>query len=191
MPIKQVNGINSSYDECGSGEPVLLVNGTGGRGREWTAHQVPGLREVGYRVVPMDNRGVPPSDVGPVGFTINDMVADTVGLIEVLRMTPCRIVGYSLGGIIVQEAVLAYPSIMKQAVLIATRGRTDAMRAALSESWDELDHSGVKLPPKYAAVARAMQYLPPRSLDDEQRARDWLDVFEMSPEDALIKQSQH
>src|SRR5260370_21677480 len=120
MPIKQVNGINISYDEYGSGEPVLLVNGTGGRGREWTAHQVPALTEAGYRVVTMDNRGVPPSDVGPVGFTINDMVADTVGLIEVLPMTPCPIVTYSLGGSIFDEAIRPCPRVWKQACLVPT-----------------------------------------------------------------------
>src|SRR5215469_3219526 len=190
MPIKRVNGINISYDEYGSGEPVLLVNGTGGRGREWTTHQVPALNAAGYRVVTMDNRGVPPTDVGPKGFTLDDMVRDTVGLIEALRMAPCRIVGYSLGGIIVQEAILAYPSIMKQGVLIATRGRMDAMRTALTESWDEIEQSGVKLPPKYDAVVRAMQYLSPATLNDERRIRDWLDIFEMSPEDSQIKQAQ-
>ncbi|HEY5986882.1 MAG TPA: alpha/beta hydrolase [Streptosporangiaceae bacterium] len=190
MPVIRVNGINVSFDEYGSGDPVVLVTGTGGRGREWTAHQVPALVEAGYRAITVDNRGVPPTDVGPAGFTINDMVGDTVGLIEALGIAQCRIVGFSLGGIIVQEALLARPDLITQAVLMATRGRTDAMRAALSDAWDELDDSGIKLPAKYDAAVRATQYLSPRTLNNEERIRDWLDIFEMSPTDSAIKQSQ-
>jgi pimeloyl-ACP methyl ester carboxylesterase len=190
MPVIKVNGINVGFDEYGSGDPIVLLTGTGGRGREWTAHQVPALAEAGFRAITVDNRGVPPTDVGPEGFTINDMVGDTVGLIETLGIEPCRIVGFSLGGIIVQETLLARPDLITQAVLMATRGRTDAMRDALSAAWVELDDSGIKLPTKYDAVVRATQYLSPRTLNNEERIRDWLDIFEMSPPDSAIKQAQ-
>ncbi len=29
MPVKAVHGVNISFDEYGSGEPVLLITGTG------------------------------------------------------------------------------------------------------------------------------------------------------------------
>jgi pimeloyl-ACP methyl ester carboxylesterase len=190
MPIVKVNGVNVNYDEHGSGDPVLLVTGTGGRGKEWTPHQVPALTAAGYRVITIDNRGVPPTDVGPEGFTINDMVADTVGLIEVLGIAPCRIVGFSLGGIIVQEALLEHSGLFTQAVLMATRGRTDALRAALSRARSELDEAGLDLPRKYAAVVRATQYLSPRTMNNESRIRDWLDIFEMSPSDGAAARAQ-
>jgi pimeloyl-ACP methyl ester carboxylesterase len=185
-----VNGVHVSFDEYGSGEPVVLVTGTGGRGRDWRAHQVPALLSAGYRAITIDNRGVPPSDVGPPGFTVDDMVGDTAGLIDALGIGPCRIVGFSMGGIVVQELLLAYPDIIRQAVLMATRGRTDVMRAAISTAWDELDDASVKLPPKYEAMVRASQYLSPRTLNDETRIRDWLDILEMSQPDSAIKQAQ-
>jgi len=190
MPIIKVNGVKINIDEYGSGDPVVLITGTGGRGRGWTAHQVPALTAAGYRVITVDNRGVPPSDVGPPGFTVDDMVRDTVGLIKVLGIGPCRIVGFSMGGIIVQEALLVHPELITQAVLMATRGRTDAMRNALSVGWAQLDDSGITLPPKYEAVVRATQYLSPSTLNNEQRIRDWLDVFEMSPPDPAINLAQ-
>lgn len=65
MPIATVNGIRIGFEEYGSGEPVLLVTGSGGRARLWTPHQVPALTAAGYRVITMENRGVPPSDVAP------------------------------------------------------------------------------------------------------------------------------
>lgn len=190
MPVMTVHGVNISFDEHGSGEPVLLITGTGGRGREWRLHQVPAITSAGYRVITVDNRGVPPSDVGPEGFTLDDMVEDVAGLVGGLAISPCRVVGFSLGGIIVMEALLKYPGLFSQAVLMGTRGRTDTLRAALSAAPAEVEDGGIALPPKYAAVVRAMQYLSPRTLNDEQLICDWLDMFELWPEDAAISRAQ-
>jgi len=180
MPRAVVNGININYDDYGSGDPVVLITGSGATGKMWTPNQVPALTAAGFRVITIDNRGMPPSDLCPEGFTIQDMVADTVGLIEFLDLAPCRAVGFSLGAMMLQELLLAHPDLVTQAVLSATRGRTDALRIAMSESESDLAESGIKLPPRYAAVVHAMQFLSPRSLNDERLIRDWLDIFEMS-----------
>jgi pimeloyl-ACP methyl ester carboxylesterase len=190
MPVTSVHGINISFEDYGAGEPVLLITGTGGRAREWAAHQVPALTSAGYRVIAVDNRGVPPSEVGPEGFTLDDMVEDTAGLIGALGLSTCRIVGFSLGGIIVAESVLKYPDLFSQAVIMGTRGRTDALRTALSDAHAELEDSGIVLPAKYDAVVRAMQYLSPRTLNDDQMIRDWLDIFELSRADRAIGKAQ-
>lgn len=189
MPVVLVNGVKLSYEEYGAGEPVVLITGSGGRGRLWTPHQVPALTEAGYRVITVDNRGVPPSDVGPPRFTIDDMAADAAGLIELLDIAPCRVVGFSLGGIILQRLLLAFTGLVTQAVLMATRGRTDALRAAMSVAEADLLGSDVSLPPRYAAVVQAMQYLSPRTLNDDQCVRDWLDIFEMSASDSAISRA--
>ena len=190
MPIATVNNIKLHFEEYGSGPPVVLVMGSGAGGRAWTPHQVPALTAAGYRVVTIDNRGIPPTDAGQEGFTLDDMVGDIVGLIEFLGISPCRIVGFSLGGVMVQELLLAHPELASQAVLIATRGRTDAMRAAMSVGWAELLERDVALPPRYAAAVHAMQYLSPRTQNDERRIRDWLDIFEMAPLDPSVRQTQ-
>jgi pimeloyl-ACP methyl ester carboxylesterase len=190
MTIARVNGVKINYDDYGSGEAIVLITGSGGRGRTWTSSQVPALTGVGYRVITVDNRGVPPSDIGPAGFTIHDMAADTAALIRSLGIDPCRIVGFSLGATIVQEVLLKHPELVSKAVLMATRGRSDAMRAALSSAWAELADSGVVLPPRYAAVMRALEYLSPCTLNDERRIRDWLDIFEITPPDPIISKAQ-
>lgn len=188
MPIAAVNGIRLNFDEFGSGPPIILLAGSATRGRVWVLHQVPALTAAGYRVITVDNRGVPPSDVCQDGFTIDDMVADTAGLIEFLGIEPCRIVGTSLGAIITQELLLAYPDLITEAVLIATRGRTDALRAAMSAAEAELAHSGITPPPAYMAVIRALENLSPSTQNDDVKAQDWLDIFELSPRDpAVIK----
>ncbi|KOG89392.1 alpha/beta hydrolase, partial [Streptomyces varsoviensis] len=123
MALISVNGIRINYEDHGSGEPVVMIMGTGGGGRAWRLHQVPALTAAGYRVITFDNRGIPPTDACPGGFTIDDMVADTAGLIEALGLGPARVVGTSLGGYIAQELALARPELVRQAVLMATRGR--------------------------------------------------------------------
>ncbi len=70
----------------------------------------------------------------PEGFTLGDMVTDVAGLIGALDIGPCRIVGFSPGGMIVQELLLAYADLITQAVLMASCGRSDTLRTALSES---------------------------------------------------------
>lgn len=95
MPISRVNGINLSFEDTGHGEPVVMVMGSGAGGRSWHLHQVPALTSAGYRVITFNNRGIPPTDACAGGFTIEDLIADTAGLIERLDLGPCRLVGTS------------------------------------------------------------------------------------------------
>lgn len=181
MTVATVNGIRINFDDTGGpGEPVLLIMGSGGSGRAWHLHQVPALVSAGFRVITFDNRGIPPSDVCPEGFTIEDLVADTAGLIEHLDLGPCRIVGQSMGAHVAQELAVARPELVAQLVLMATRARTDALRGALARAELELDDSGVRLPAAYEAVVQAMQNLSPRTLNDDTLIRDWLDIFELT-----------
>jgi len=63
---------------------------------------------------------------------------------------------------------------------MATRGRSDTLRRALAEAEIALHDSGLRLPPRYTAVVRALQNLSPRTLADSGPIDDWLDLLEMS-----------
>lgn len=191
MPRAVVNGINLSYEVYGSGDPVVLITGSGATGRMWTAHQVPALTAAGFRAITVDNRGMPPSDLCPEGFTIDDMVADTVGLIKLLGIGPCRAVGFSLGAMLLQELLLAHPDLITQAVLSATRGRSGALHTAMSAAESELAESGIVLPPSYAAAVHATQFLSRATQNDDSRIKDWLDIFELSLVSPSENRSQH
>ncbi|MDX3639639.1 alpha/beta fold hydrolase [Streptomyces sp. MB09-02B] len=186
MPVITVNDIRLNYydNKPPGGGPsaptVLLVMGSGGSGRAWHLHQVPALVAAGFRVISFDNRGIAPSDECPAGFGIDDLVADTAALIEELRLGPCLLAGISMGAHIAQELALARPELVGRMVLMATRARPDVLREALSRAEIELYDRGVELPDAYAAVVQAMQNLSPRTLDDGQQARDWLDMLELT-----------
>ncbi|MET7356501.1 alpha/beta fold hydrolase [Streptomyces mirabilis] len=180
MPFVNANGIRLSYQRAGRGEPVLLVMGSGAAGRVWTMYQTPALNRAGYETIVFDNRGITPSDAPPGDYSLADMTADTLGLIEALDIGPCRIVGTSMGSMIAQELALARPDLVRSAVLMATRGRSDATRRMLLAADRELRADGITLPPKYAAARTVLEMLSPTTLNDDAAATGWLELFELT-----------
>ena len=167
MAEATVNGVRLAYDVHGEGEPVVLVCATGQPAFAWTLSQVPALTAAGYQVVTFDNRGVAPSEAPPGPYTVQQMAEDTAGLIEHLGLPPCRVAGYSLGSLITQELALARPDLVRAAVMMATMGRQDVFRRALTRSWVEQDESGVELPRLCDVVAAAFALFSPQTLCDD------------------------
>jgi pimeloyl-ACP methyl ester carboxylesterase len=180
MPYVSANGIRLSYERIGAGDPVLLIMGSGASGRVWTMHQTRALKRVGYQSVIFDNRGIAPSDIPAGRYSLADLVADTVGLIEALDLGPCHLVGTSMGAMIAQEIAAARPELVRSAVLIATRARSDAARRALSRAEQALAESGVQPPQGFMSPTTVFQMFSPRTLNDDAAVSLWLDVFELS-----------
>jgi pimeloyl-ACP methyl ester carboxylesterase len=180
MPFVATNGIRLSYQRSGSGKPVVLIMGSSAGGRVWTMHQTPELNRSGYETVTFDNRGITPSDVPPGDYCLADMVADTRGLIESLRLGPCHIVGTSMGAMIAQELAIVSPELVRSMVLMATRARSDVIRRSQSEADRVLLDSGIRLPPKYAATRAVIEMLSPATLNDDRAVTGWLEIFELA-----------
>lgn len=181
MPFVTAGGTRLHYECHGFGEPVVLVAGAGASGTSWLPYQVPALVEAGYRAYVYDSRGIPPSDECPQGFEVTELAADLAALTEHLATEPVRMVGTSMGAHVVQELALARPDLVRRAVLLAGRARSDPLRAHLALADVELGDSGVRLPPAYRAAVRALQMLSPRTMDDETEIQDWLALFEREP----------
>lgn len=173
MPRIGANGIGLSYELHGSGDPVLLVCGTGQPAFSWSPFQIPALTGAGYQVVTFDNRGVDPSDVPPPPYSVDDMVEDTAELIEGLGIGACRVAGLSLGAFITQELALSRPDLVRGAAMMGTLGRLDVFRRVLFESWVELDESGVELPHLYEAVSVSFSLFAHHTLNDD----DAMDLY--------------
>lgn len=172
--------MNLAYDDRGSGDPVLFIAGRGGAGRTWHLHQVPAFQRAGYRVVTFDNRGIGATEAAE-GFTTATMVADTAALIEKLDLAPVRIVSVSMGSYIAQELMLARPELVSSAVLMATRGREDRTREFSRAAERDLHAAGIELPPSYDAKLRLLESFSPKTLNDDAKVRDWIDMFTMWP----------
>ncbi|MFI5510321.1 alpha/beta fold hydrolase [Mycobacterium sp. NPDC051804] len=169
-----------AYEDRGDGDPVLFISGQGGVGRTWDIHQVPAFRAAGYRVITFDNRGVG-ATANAEGFSTATMVADTAKLIEKLDVAPVRVVATSMGSFIAQELMLARPELISQAALMATRGRHDRAREFFRVAEQEFVDAGLQLPPSYDAKLRLLENFSPKTLNDDQAIRDWIDTFTMWP----------
>lgn len=181
------NGIWLSYERFGRGEIVLMIMGQAAAGRVWTLHQTPALVQAGYQAVTFDNRGVPPSDAPAGKYSLADMVADTRGLIEALHAGPCRIVGASLGALIAQELAAGWPELVRCAVLIATKSRSDAARAAQSAAARARLESGVRLPPELDSSTAVLQMLSPATLNDDRTVSQWLEIYRHTSGDEIAQ----
>jgi pimeloyl-ACP methyl ester carboxylesterase len=173
----EVNDIVIDCEQHGYGEPVLMVMGSGAGGKVWRAHQVPALVAGGYKVITFDNRGIGGSSGGDREFTLEEMISDVIGLVEVLRLGPCRMVGTSLGSQVIQEVALARPDLVSRMVLVATRGREDYAREYYGRAVLALHESRGQIPVEYVAMTEALCNLSPHTLSDDTAARDWLETF--------------
>jgi pimeloyl-ACP methyl ester carboxylesterase len=180
VPYVSTNGIRLAYKRAGQGKRVLLIMGYMAGSDMWSSYQTPALNRAGYQTIIFDNRGIPPSDVPAGIYSLADMVADTEGLIEALDAGPCRVVGSSMGALIAEELAARRPDLVECAVLIATRSRSDVTRRALTAADRALDGRGVQVPRIYQAANSILQMLSPATLNDDDAAAAWLDLFEVA-----------
>ncbi|WP_299037849.1 alpha/beta fold hydrolase [uncultured Pseudokineococcus sp.] len=89
--------VEISYEDLGTGRPVVLVHGWPLSGRSWEA-QVPALVGAGYRVITYDRRGFGDSSRPWHGYDYDTLAADLHALLEHLDVRDAALVGFSMGG---------------------------------------------------------------------------------------------
>lgn len=132
----RANGISIEVEDTGedgsqAARPVvLLVMGLGMQLVAWPPAFVDGLVDAGFRVVRFDNRDIGLSQsfdqLGTPNvlwatikyrlglairapYTLSDMAADAVGVLDALGIAQAHVVGVSMGGMIAQRIALAAP----------------------------------------------------------------------------------
>ena len=125
MPKVKVNGVGIAYEICGSGEPLVMIQGLGSPRVGWFFQKLT-FRKY-FRVIMLDNRGVGKSDKPAGGYTVKDMADDVVGVMDHLGIDRAHIVGASMGGMVAQEIAINYPDRVDKLVLsCTTSGINDA-----------------------------------------------------------------
>ena len=119
MPFDRVSGIELYFEQEGSGEPLVFVPGLGGSTLLWRL-QTSHFKDR-YQCLSFDNRGAGRSDKPPGPYSMDLFAEDLHGLLDHLGIhEPINLVGASMGGIIAQAFIHAYPHRVKRLVLACT-----------------------------------------------------------------------
>lgn len=128
MPQIDVHGLPMHHELQGSGDPIVLVAGTGYPGATWHPALVEPLAER-QAVLVFDHRGT--GDTPPTAERLSTrlMAADAIGLMDALGLPAAHIVGHSMGGRVAQWMALDHPDRVRSLVLAATGpGQWDTSR---------------------------------------------------------------
>jgi pimeloyl-ACP methyl ester carboxylesterase len=167
----RANSIDIEVDDSGPGAPgeqrpaVLLIMGLGMQLVAWPTQMLQALLDAGYRVVLHDNRDVGLSHRFEVlgkpnmvwqsiryklglkpqaPYSLSDMAADSLGVLDALGISAAHVVGVSMGGMIAQRLALMAPGrVLSLTSIMSTSGarglpapKSDVVRALLKRPSD-------------------------------------------------------
>lgn len=161
MPQLRANNIDLEVESYGrlDAPAIVLVMGLGAQLTRWNIELCEALVARGYRAIRFDNRDcglssrldkLPVPSFGKSGltaaapYTIADMAADALGLLDALAIEAAHFVGASLGGAVVQHLAADHPR------------RTLSLTSIMASSG-----SPMLPPPTPLAAAALMAPLPP------------------------------
>ena len=132
------NGVRLWYEDLGDrdGDVVVLIMGATASAISWPSDLLGALTAAGHRVVRFDNRDIGLSthiDYATDPYTLDDMAADTRGLLDALSIDLAHFVGASMGGMICQLMALRYPDRVRSLSLLITSPGPDERLSQSSE----------------------------------------------------------
>lgn len=121
------DGLRLHYLDSGSGEPVVLIHGSGpgASGHSNFKLNYPEFAAAGQRVIVPDLPGYGASDKPETDYSLDFFVAALSGLLDALDIGRCTLVGNSLGGAIAIKLALDQPQCVSKLVLMAPGGLMD------------------------------------------------------------------
>jgi pimeloyl-ACP methyl ester carboxylesterase len=119
MTLIEAGDIELDYERRGSGPPLLLIMGMSGTRRHWSEAFL-NLLAQHFEVIAYDHRGVGASTRMQSPFTILDLASDAARLLEALEIDAAHLLGFSMGGMVAQELVLAHPERITTLTLAGT-----------------------------------------------------------------------
>ncbi|MGB9178545.1 MAG: alpha/beta hydrolase [Pyrinomonadaceae bacterium] len=123
MKRADVRGIETAFQEAGTGAPVVLLHGYPFNSSMWI-EQVESLR-ARVRVLTPDLRGLGQSTLSSGPVTMEEMAKDTVALMDKLGIERAVVGGLSMGGYVTLAFYRLFPERVRALILADTRAQAD------------------------------------------------------------------
>jgi 2-hydroxymuconate-semialdehyde hydrolase len=131
------NGIRTNYHDVGTGDPVLMIHGSGPGVSAWANWRLtmPELAK-GFRVIAPDMVGFGYSQ-RPEGihYNLDTWVDQAIGLLDALDIKKASVVGNSFGGAIALALAIRHPERVKRLVLMGSVGIPFPITQGLDNVW--------------------------------------------------------
>lgn len=152
------DGFDISFIDEGSGDPILLIHGFGSTHFvNWVSPGwVKTLRDAGYRVVALDNRGHGDTSKSydTEDYRPEKMADDAAALLDHLRIPRAHVMGYSMGARVSAVLALRHPEKVATLVLGGLgAGMTDGVGA-----WDTIADALLTDEPEKIPDARGQMF---------------------------------
>ena len=159
-------GIETNYHDVGDGHPLLMIHGSGPGVSAWANWRLvmPALARQA-RVIAPDMAGFGFS-ARPDGYTysMDNWVAQAVGLLDALDIERADLVGNSFGGALALALAIRHPERVRRLVLMGSVGVPFAITEGLDQVWGYT--------PSFENMRRIMDFFAwDRSLVNDELAR--------------------
>lgn len=118
--VVDIGGVKYAYRDFGSGNkpPLVFLQHFRGGLDHWDPSVTDGLAQ-DRRVILFNNAGVASSSGKPAD-TVAGMAQHVVSFLKALRLKHVDLLGFSLGGFVAQELLLASPALIRRVILAGT-----------------------------------------------------------------------
>lgn len=130
-------GIQTNYHDVGQGEPVLLIHGSGPGVSAWANWRLslPALSQH-FRVIAPDMAGFGFSErPADYQYSMENWVAQAVGLLDALNIPKASVVGNSFGGALALALAICHPERVNKLVLMGSVGVPFKITEGLDRVW--------------------------------------------------------
>jgi pimeloyl-ACP methyl ester carboxylesterase len=164
----EVNGIRMHAVSAGQGPAVVLLHGFPDTHMVWRK-QIGVLAAAGFRVIAPDLRGYGRTDApaGVMAYTLEQLRADVIGLLDALKIDQADLVGHDWGGIIGWQLAALAPQRLRRFVALSV-GHPSA-----------LAHAGVM---QRLRMTYVLGFAIPGLAEHALRAADWFAMRQFTGE---------
>ncbi len=131
MPQIKANGIDVEVERHGdpTATPLLMIRGLGTQIIHWPQDMIDGFVAAGFHAITYDNRdaGLSQSFADHPPYTVADMAADGIGVLDALGIEKAHVLGISMGGMILQTMLLDHRERLLSATIVMSSSRAEGL----------------------------------------------------------------